>query len=89
MDQHTNKTNGIVWGCIYSDIPQPEDRGILLKDILEDGVDEKYYLSDKMLNYFNKRSANFNAGKVNIRDKTAKATTLCASMSSCDISDNL
>lgn len=73
---------------VYSDIPQPEDRGILLKDILEEEVDEKYYLSDKMLNYFNKRSANFNAGKVNIRDKTDKATTLCASMSSCDISDN-
>lgn len=77
-----------LFGHLYSDIPQPEDRGILLKDILEDGVDERYYLSDKMLNYFNKRSANFNAGKVNIRDKTDKATTLCASMSSCDISDN-
>ena len=77
-----------LFGDVYSDISQPEDRGILLKDILEDGADEKYYLSDKMLNYFNKRSANFNAGKVNIRDKTDKATTLCASMSSCDISDN-
>jgi DNA (cytosine-5)-methyltransferase 3A len=33
------------FGEVYSDIPQPEDRGILLKDILEDGVDEKYYLS--------------------------------------------
>src|SRR5574344_1302556 len=77
-----------LFGDVYSDIPQPEDRGILLKDILEEEVDEKYYLSDKMLNYFNKRSANFNAGKVNIRDKTDKATTLCASMSSCDISDN-
>lgn len=77
-----------LFGDVYSDIPQPEDRGILLKDILEDGVEDKYYLSDKMLNYFNKRSANFNAGKVNIRDKTDKATTLCASMSSRDISDN-
>ena len=36
-----------LFGEVYSDIPQPEDRGILLKDILEDGVDEKYYLSDK------------------------------------------
>jgi DNA (cytosine-5)-methyltransferase 3A len=26
------------------EIPQPEDRGILLKDILEDAVDEKYFL---------------------------------------------
>jgi DNA (cytosine-5)-methyltransferase 3A len=38
-----------LFGEIYSDIPQPEDRGILLKDILEDKVDEKYYLSDKLL----------------------------------------
>jgi DNA-cytosine methyltransferase len=38
-----------LFGELHSDIPQPEDRGILLKDILEDEVDEKYYLSDKML----------------------------------------
>ena len=34
---------------LYSDIPPPEDRGILLKDVLETEVDEKYYLSDKMV----------------------------------------
>ena len=45
-----------LFGELHSDIPQPEDRGILLKDILEDRVDEKYYLSDKMLNYFNNNS---------------------------------
>ena len=38
-----------LFGEVYSDIPQPEDRGILLKDILQDRVDEKYYLSDKMI----------------------------------------
>src|SRR5690554_3214047 len=45
-----------LFGELHSDIPQPEDRGILLKDILEDEVDDKYYLSDKMLNYFNSNS---------------------------------
>jgi DNA (cytosine-5)-methyltransferase 3A len=30
-------------------IPQPKDRGILLKDILENDVDDKYYLSEKMI----------------------------------------
>lgn len=35
------------FGEVYSDIPQPEDRGILLRDILEPEVDEKYYLPDK------------------------------------------
>lgn len=28
------------------EIPQPEDRGILLKDILEENVDEKYYVKN-------------------------------------------
>lgn len=77
-----------LFGETHTDIPQPKDRGILLKHILENKVPEKYYLSDKMLNYFDKRAANFNAGKVNIREENGKATTLCASMSSCDISDN-
>ena len=36
-----------LFGELHSDIPQPQDRGILLKDILESEVDEKYYLSDK------------------------------------------
>lgn len=36
-----------LFGEIHTDIPQPEDRGIFIKDILEDDVDEKYYLSDK------------------------------------------
>lgn len=45
-----------LFGELHSDIPQPEDRGILLKDILEDSVDEKYYLSDKMLKWLDKHS---------------------------------
>ena len=36
-------------GWRYTDIPQPKDRGILLKDILDDKVDEKYYLSDEVV----------------------------------------
>ena len=39
-----------LFGEVYSDIPQPEDRGILLKDILEDGVEEKYYLNADVIN---------------------------------------
>lgn len=37
------------WDC-----PQPEDRGIILQDILEHGVDVKYHLSDKILERINK-----------------------------------
>ena len=41
-----------LFGELHSDIPQPKDEGILLKDILEEEVDEKYYLSEKMISYF-------------------------------------
>lgn len=39
-------------GDLQSIIAQPKDRGILLKDILISDVDEKYFLSDKMLSSF-------------------------------------
>ena len=38
-----------LFGETINPIPQPEDRGILLKDIIEDDVDEKYYLTDEVV----------------------------------------
>jgi len=38
-----------LWGDLACGIEQPKDRGILLKDILENEVDSKYYLSDKAI----------------------------------------
>lgn len=32
-----------------AEIPQPKDEGIYIRDILEDEVDEKYYVSDKAI----------------------------------------
>ena len=58
-----------------------------LKDILDTDVDEKYYLSDNMLEYMNNRSANFNAGKIKYGDDIA--STITRSSSSLDISDNI
>jgi DNA-cytosine methyltransferase len=77
-----------LFGDMQCVIPQPKDKGILLKDILQSNVPDKYYLSDKMLNYFASRAANFNQGKVNIREEEGKASCLTSSMASCDISDN-
>lgn len=37
---------GGLFGDMQSIIPQPKDRGILLKDILESEVDEKYYIKN-------------------------------------------
>jgi DNA (cytosine-5)-methyltransferase 3A len=39
-----------LFGDLESIIEQPKDRGILLKDVLETEVDEKYFLSEKMIN---------------------------------------
>lgn len=44
-----------LFGELYSDIPQPADRGILLRDILEDNVDDKYYISEKGLARIDRR----------------------------------
>ena len=46
--------------------PQPKPLKLKLKDILEDNVDEKYYLSDKMINYclgVNQKESKFPRGK--------------------------
>lgn len=45
-----------LFGDLESIIVQPKDRGILLKDILESDVDEKYFLSDKMLSWLSRHS---------------------------------
>jgi len=45
-----------LFGDMQCTIPQPKDKGILLKDVLETDVDDKYYLSDKMIKWLSKHS---------------------------------
>jgi len=45
-----------LFGETINPIPQPKDEGILLKDILEEEVDEKYYLSEKLINFFHENT---------------------------------
>lgn len=40
-----------LFGDLQSIIPQPKDKGIFIKDILQEQVDEKYFVSGKALNY--------------------------------------
>ena len=79
---------GGLFGDLVSIIEKPKDKGILLKNVLESEVDQKYFLSGKMMSYFNNRAANFNQGKINIREEYQKSSCLTSSMASCDISDN-
>lgn len=48
-----------LFGQTYSDIPQPKDRGIFLRDILEDEVQDKYYLSDKAISRLERARTDF------------------------------
>lgn len=45
-----------LFGDLVCKIPQPKDKGILLKDILEQEVDEKYFLSEKMIKWLDKHA---------------------------------
>jgi DNA (cytosine-5)-methyltransferase 1 len=74
--------NNFIW-------PKPFHLTKRLKDVLEDNVDEKYYLSDKMISYLHQRSDNFNNGKVNYKDENDTASCITKSSSSLDISDNI
>ena len=60
-----------------------------LRDVLETNVDEKYYLSEKMMNYLNTRKDNFNNGKINYKTGVDIASCINASSKSLDISDNI
>jgi DNA-cytosine methyltransferase len=54
-----------LFGNVNYHIPQPKDKGILLKDILETEVDEKYYLSEKAINSIIKNEDNLQKSNVN------------------------
>jgi DNA (cytosine-5)-methyltransferase 3A len=72
---------GILVGDRYEkvDVPQPEDRGILLKDILENNVDERYNISTKTLDTFSKPSGkNGSFAPMKLRTGEDKAVTLTA-----------
>lgn len=75
-----------LFGELHSDIPQPKDEGILLKDILEKEVDEKYYLSEKLISFFENNSKKmkeqgkgFNFSPTDGNKKGNCVTTKCGS----------
>lgn len=78
-----------LFGHLECTIPQPKDKGILLRDILETDVADKYFLSGKMLEYLNSRKANYNNGKINYKTENDVANCINASSGHFDISDNI
>ena len=66
-----------------AEITQPKDEGIFIRDILEDNVDEKYYVSDRALaGVINREKTKGFGGRVVSPD--GKANTLCVSNGSRD-----
>jgi DNA (cytosine-5)-methyltransferase 3A len=59
-----------LFGDLESIIQQPKDRGILLKDILETEVDEKYFLSESAISKCLKSTANKNMLTSENKDKS-------------------
>lgn len=79
-----------LFGELGSIVTQPKDKGILLKDILESDVDEKYYLSEKMMNYLNSGSKSQSANRmVSLNNKTQSLMACDYKGPQCiDVSDN-
>lgn len=72
------------------EVKQPEDKGLLLKNILENKTNSKYNLSEKLIEGFLKKQnrrkeSGFN--KFNIRTKEDKCSTLTARYFKCSLSD--
>lgn len=67
----------IYWTNI-ADIPQPEDKGVFLRDILQSGVPEKYYLSDKMITGLTRHAAK-KGSKIIVRGEGDKSKCMTVS----------
>lgn len=69
---------GLIQNGLFSDlvpgIQQPQDKGILLKDVLEDEVDDKYWVSDKKIDYIKRQDS-----AKRMLDDTNKSKCLIAS----------
>lgn len=80
-----------ILGCQQYLFPNPIKLEKRLKDVLESDVDEKYYLSQKLIDGFidkQARGSGFATRGINIREKDGYASTLTARMWKMGITDN-
>jgi DNA (cytosine-5)-methyltransferase 3A len=67
-----------LFGDLESSIKQPKDKGLLLKNVLEQDVDDKYYLSEKMISWLLKHSDK-TGNEIHTTDGSRKSKCLCSS----------
>lgn len=68
-----------LWGECVTDIPQPKDRGILIRHILEKEVDAKYHLSPKAMQWVKDHSVKRGKTKLPIANDRDKGVCLTVS----------
>ena len=54
--------NDGLFGETFTDIPQPKDRGLFLRDVLEKEVSPKYHLSERMISWLNRHAEKRDSG---------------------------
>lgn len=72
--------NDGLFGELFTDIPQPQDKGLYLRDILETDVDEKYYIGDEtmknMFEHAKRQKEKGNGFGIDIRNANEKSCAL-------------
>lgn len=64
---------------VYTDIPQPEDRGIYLRDILDKDVDERFHLSQRQIRHLIRLDL-ANAGSDAVIDSVINGHSYCVAL---------
>ena len=71
-----------LFGEVHTDIPQPKDRGLVLADILEEEVPQKYFLSEacvrNLLKHKERNAAKGNGFGMDVCEESEKSATLRA-----------
>ena len=70
----SQETRGM-FGEKYTHVPLAPDKRIYIKDIIDHDVPEKYYLSDKMMNWLDRHSKK-RGSKIKFKNLYSKASTL-------------
>jgi len=76
-----------LFGYPQSTIEQPKDKGILLKDVIDEVVDEKYFLSEKLIICLNKRKGT-TYDTFYSRDINGKSRTINSRLAAMGSADN-
>lgn len=77
VPQNRERCFMVSWlGDYYYHFPEPRNVDVKLKDVLDESVDEKYYLNEKQIRSI--MESNFNTNRARIQDVSGVSATLCA-----------